>query len=374
MDFKLNDEQEALLDLARRILTDRSTQERLDALDRSGEWFDRELHRELADAGILGIALPEEQGGGGLGFLELHFVLTEVGATVAHVPVWESVVLGGLPIAEFGTAVQQARFLPGVASGELILTAALTEDGRDDPTQVATTARPTEGGWRVDGTKTRVPCAQLADHLLVPARLDSGEVCVLLVDPGSEGVSVRAQETISGRPHAEVELDGVVVADGDVLGDVSDGEHCLTWLLEHAESGLASMQAGVMRTALDMAAKYTSEREQFGRKIGSFQAVGQRVADAFIDAEGVRLTSLQAAWRLSEGLPATEAVSIAKWWAAEGAHRVVHAAQHVHGGVGIDFDYPLHRYFTMAKEIEFTLGHGTTQLLRLGRQMAIEPV
>lgn len=374
MDFDLNDEQEALRDLARRILTDQSTQERLDALDASDQWLDRDLQRELADAGVLGIAVPEAHGGGGLGFLELHLLLVEVGATVAHVPAWESLVLGALPIAQFGSEDQQARLLPGVAAGEVVLTAALTEDGRDDPTQLVTTARSQDGAWVLDGTKTRVPCAQLADAILVPARTESGATGVFLVTPDADGVTLRPQETISGRPHAELELTGVAVDDRDVLGDLDQGQQVLAWLLEHAESGLASMQAGVTRTALDMSAGYTSEREQFGRKIGSFQAVGQRLADAFIDTEGVRLTSLQAAWRLAEGLEATEAVTIAKWWAAEGAHRVVHAAQHVHGGVGIDYDYPLHRYFTAAKEIEFTLGHGTAQLLRLGRQMATEPV
>lgn len=374
MDFTLHDEQEALLQLARKILTDLSTQERLDALDAADQWLDRELLRELAGAGILGIAVPEEYGGGGRGFLELHLILAEVGATVAHVPLWETAVLGGLPVAAFGSEDQRMRFLPGVAAGEVILTAALAEEGRGDPTVLVTTARSQAGGWRLDGTRTRVPCAPLADGILVPAGTDAGEVGVFLVDPGSEGVDVRAQETISGRPHAEVRLTDVFVPDSDVLGDVGEGPHLLTWLLEHAEAGLASMQAGVTRTALEMSASYTAEREQFGRRIGSFQAVGQRVADAFIDAEGVRLTSLQAAWRLAEGLPATDAVAIAKWWAAEGAHRVVHAAQHVHGGIGIDFEYPLHRYFTMAKEIEFTLGHGTDQLLRLGRRMATEPV
>lgn len=369
MDFNLDEGQQALRDLANKILTERSTPQRLDALDASDEWLDRELLGELASTGILGIAVPEEHGGGGRGFLELHLVLSEVGAAAAHVPVWETAVLAGLPIAQFGSPDQQARFLPGIADGDLVLTAALSEDGRDDPRQpVTTTARSTAGGWRLDGTRTRVPCAQLADRILVPARTEDGEVGLFLVDPSGDGVDVRPQETISGRPHAQMVLTDVVVPDDDVLS--GGGTDALAWLLEHAEAGLASMQAGVIRTALEMSAAYTAEREQFGRKIGSFQAVGQRVADAFIDTEGVRLTSLQAAWRLAEGLPASEAVAIARWWAAEGAHRVAHAAQHVHGGIGIDYEYPLHRYFTAAKEIEFTLGHGTAQLLKLGRMLS----
>lgn len=369
MDFGLSDDQQALVDLTSRILADRSTPDRLDALDSSGEWFDADLWGELADAGILGITVPEELGGAGLGFLELHLVLTEVGATVAHVPLWETAVLGVLPLVAFSDSDDHRKLLADVARGERILTAALTEDGRGATLTPAATARRTGGEWRLDGVWTRVPCGQLADRILVPARTPDGSG-LFLIDPDRAGVTLQSQATISGRPHARLELDGVVVPDADVLGRSGQRNDRLTWLMQHAQSGLASMQAGVIRAALELAARHTSEREQFGRKIGSFQAVGQRLADAFIETEGVRLTSLQAAWRLAAGLPAGEAVTIAKWWAAEGAHRVVHAAQHVHGGVGIDYDYPLHRYFTAAKEIEFTLGHGTDQLLELGRRMA----
>jgi 3-oxocholest-4-en-26-oyl-CoA dehydrogenase beta subunit len=159
----------------------------------------------------------------------------------------------------------------------------------------------------------------------------------------------------------------------DVVGEVGANSP-LPDVLLHAEAGLASMQSGVCATALKMSAEYTSEREQFGRPIASFQAVAQRVADGYIDAEAVRLTSLHAAWRLAEGLDAVSAVAIAKWWAADGGHRVLHAAQHVHGGVGLDVEYPLHRFFRLGKQIEFTLGHGTAHLQRIGRELATEPV
>ena len=131
---------------------------------------------------------------------------------------------------------------------------------------------------------------------------------------------------------------------------------------------------GVCAEALRLTAEYTKTREQFERPIATFQAVGQRAADAYIDTEAVRLTAWQAVWRLSEGLPATESVAIAKFWTAEGGQRVVHAAQHLHGGMGVDRDYPLHRYFLWAKQIELTLGGGTQHLLELGKILADEPV
>lgn len=373
MDFELSEETEALRELVTRILTERSTPRRLDELASSEDWIDHRTYKELIDAGIVGIALPEAVGGGGLGFLELHFALEQVGATTARVPLWETIVLGALPIVRHGTEAQRDRLVTPVAEGTSLLTAALAEPGPVDPLAPATTARRTSDGWQLNGLKTQVPIGQLADHVLVSASTEDGDVGVFVVATDLTGVTLTDQETISGRPHAQLELDQVTVSAEDVVGQV-DGGTVLRDVLQCAEAGLASMQSGVCATALRMAAEYTSEREQFGRPIASFQAVGQRVADAYIDTEAVRLTSLQAAWRIAEGLEAAEAVAIAKWWAAEGGHRVLHAVHHVHGGVGIDYEYPLHRYFSLGKQIEFTLGHATQQLQVLGRRLAEEPV
>jgi alkylation response protein AidB-like acyl-CoA dehydrogenase len=146
------------------------------------------------------------------------------------------------------------------------------------------------------------------------------------------------------------------------------------WIFEHTTAALCATAAGVCETALRMTAEYTKTREQFDRPIATFQAVGQRAAEAYIDTEAVRLTAWQAAWRLDAGLPATAEVSVAKFWAADGGQRVVHAAQHLHGGIGVDRDYPLHRYFLWAKHLELTLGGATSQLLRLGSLLADQPV
>lgn len=373
MDFSLSAETEAVRDLATRILTEQSTVVRLAQLDAGHDWLDHRTHRELADAGIVGIALPEDVGGAGLGFLELYYALEQVGATAAHVPLWETAVVAGLAIARHGTDEQRRRLLPGVAAGETLLTAALVEPGPSDARAPATVARRDDGGWRLDGTKTQVPLARSAERILVSAATDDGAVGLFLLDPAVAGVTLEDQETVSGKPHQLLRLEQAPVVDEDVLGEV-DGRETLHDVLLHAEAGLASVQSGVCATALKMSAEYTSEREQFGRPIASFQAVGQRVADAYIDTEAVRLAALQAAWRLAEGLDATEAVAIAKWWAAEAGHRVLHAAHHVHGGIGIDYEYPLHRYFMLGKQIEFALGHGTRQLQRIGRVLADEPV
>lgn len=374
MDFQLSPETEALRDLARRILTERSTPERLQQLEASGHWLDDRTWSELADAGVVGIALPEDVGGGGMGFLELHHALEQVGATAAKVPLWETVVLAALPIARHGTQQQRHELLDDVVTGQRLLTGALGEPGPSDPFSPSVRAqRDGATGWRLQGVKTQVPLGRQADRILVSAATDDGAVGLFLVSPGQEGVTLADQETVGARPFVRTELEQVRVADTEVVGDVDGGE-VLRDVVLHAQAGLASMQSGVCAAALRMAADYTSQREQFGRPIASFQAVGQRVADAYIDTEAVRLAALQAAWRLAEGLDAEEAVAIAKWWAAEGGHRVLHAAHHVHGGVGIDLEYPLHRYFRLGKQIEFTLGHGTQQLQHIGRRLADEPV
>jgi 3-oxocholest-4-en-26-oyl-CoA dehydrogenase beta subunit len=374
MDFSLSEEQEATRDLARQILSDRVTHERLKEIEAGGDGFDRDTWAELTKAGLLGIALPEDVGGSGLGFVALCRLLEEVGRTVAPVPVLPTIVLGALPIAQFGTDAQRRQYLPGVVAGESVLTAALVETGTDalHPT---TTARADGDGWRVDGVKTLVPAGLIADRVLVPAAVgDDGAIVVLIVDPSASGVTRERQDTTSGIPQARLELDGVHVDVSDVLGDAKSGAAIVDWVVERANAAMCSIATGVCEQALHMTAEYTKTREQFDRPIATFQAVGQRAADAYIDTEAVRLTALQAAWRLEAGLPAAAEVAVAKFWAADGGQRVVHAAQHLHGGIGVDRDYPLHRYFLWAKELELTLGGATPQLLKLGGILAAEPV
>ncbi len=371
MDFTLNDDQQALVGLATQILTERSTQKRLDALDDEGTWFDRDLWKQLADAGIVGAALKEDVGGGGLGFAELALLLEQVGATVAQVPLLDTVLCAGLVLDAFGTQEQRQRDLPGVADGTTLLAAALVESGRDDLMRPVTRATTAGAAYTVTGTKTSVPLADLATRLVVSASLADGQVVLLLVEPTAAGVTVREGRGTSGQPLFEVELDGVAA---EVLVGPEGGADALAWLLDRALVGVAATALGVSATALRLSATYTTGREQFGRAIATFQAVGHRLADAYIDVEGMRLTTLQAVWLLDAGLPGRDEARIAKWYASEGGHRVAHACQHVHGGVGIDVDYVLHRYFRWSKQLEFAFGSAQSQLLSLGAALAAEPV
>ncbi|HEY1635427.1 MAG TPA: acyl-CoA dehydrogenase family protein [Acidimicrobiales bacterium] len=373
MDFALNDEQEAVRDLAQQILEGHVTQERLKEIEAGAQQIDRRLWAELARANLLGIGLPEDAGGSGLGFVELFLLLEQVGRTVAPVPLLPTLVLGALPIAEHGTSEQRQRYLPPVVAGDLVLTAALAEVGTE-PTRPVTTARRDGAGWRLDGVKVCVPAADVAGRVVTPARTGEDTVGLFLVDPTGEGVQADDQQTTSRQPEQRLELVGAPVPAEDVLGDPEGGAPMLDWLLERATVAYCAVAVGVCEEALRLTAEYTRTREQFDRPIASFQAVGQRAADAYIDTEAVRLTAVHAAWRLTSGLPAAEEVAVAKFWAADGGQRVVHAAQHLHGGIGVDRDYPLHRYFLWAKQLELTLGGATAQLRHLGSMLASEPV
>jgi acyl-CoA dehydrogenase len=356
VDFSFTEAQTELAGLARKILA-----------ERDNPWAD------VAAAGVLAAGLPDSLGGAGLGFLEQCSVLCEIGRAASPVPYLVSAVLGAGAIASFGTAEQQRRWAGPAGDGSAVLTVALAEEDGDDPSSPSVLASRVAGRWRLSGVKTLVSALPGADLVLVPASAPSG-VAVFLVQPADVGVTVQAQELTDGADAGRLVLDGAEIDDGMVLGSPGQGTEIVDWLVARATVGLCAVQAGVAGRALELTAEYARSREQFGRPIGSFQAVAQRLADAYIDVEAIRLTMWQAAWLLDRGRPGdpevAAAVATAKFWAADAGHRVAHTAVHVHGGLGIDTSYPVHRYFTAAKRAEFTLGGATAQLLRLGDILA----
>ena len=358
MDFTLNEAQDELAGLARKILAERDTRER--------QW-------DLAAAGVLAAGLPEAFGGAGLGLLEHCSVLAEIGRAVSDVPYLASIVLGAGAIAEFGSPSQQRQWVVPAGQGSVVLTAALAEEDGDDPRIPSASATRRNGRWVLSGVKTAVPAAPRADLLLVPVSTADG-VSVFLVEPSDAGVTVEPQRLTDFAEAGRVVLNGVTLDDDRVLGP---GAQVADWLVARGTVGLCAAQAGVIERALELTAEYARNRVQFGRPIGSFQAVTQRLADAYVDVEAVRLTMWQAAWLLAAGSAAapapaevTAAVATAKFWAAEAGHRVAHTAVHVHGGLGIDTSYPVHRYFVAAKHHEFALGGATAQLRRIGAILA----
>lgn len=375
MDFTLTDEQQAVHDLAERVFTDRATPERVAA---SGG-FDRQLWADLASTGLLGIALAEDHGGSGRGLLEASLVLEQQGRRVAPVPLWPAV-CAGLALARFGSADQRARWLPALAGGSSLVTLGLEEWDTADPLRPATVATSASGGWRLSGTKAAVPAAQEADRVLLPAATPEGPR-LFLVDPVGAGVTLQRAATTIDEPSAHVVLEDAPgePVDRGVDGSGASAEGAgrtvgpVGWLVDRARVALAALQLGVAEGALGLAAGHVTHREQFGRPLGTFQAVAHRMADGYIDLAAMRTTLSQAAWRLDEGLDPGTAVTVASWWAADAGDRLVHAVQHLHGGVGVDVSHPLHRYLLWGTQLANTLGGPSAQLARLGSQLRAGP-
>ena len=372
MDFTLNETQEDLRKLARSILEERATPERIRDVESSDEGIDRELWAEFAQADLLGVALPEDVGGSGHGIAELCVLLQEVGRRVAPIPLLSTIGLGSLPIAAFGGADQRKRLLAPVLEGTSLLTAALQESARHDPLAVQTTATRDGSRWRLDGTKVAVPHAPLADRIVVSARTGDDATGLFVLDPSARGVAIESTRSTHRELQANITLDGAFVGDDDVLGDPTSGNAELRYAYQHALACMCATAVGVFESAVRITADYISNRQQFGRPIATFQGATLRAADAYIDTEAVDVTTWSAIWQLAEGRDAADALAIAKFWVADGGQRVVHACQHLHGGIGVDTDYPVHRYFLWAKELELTLGGATPQLLRIGASLAGE--
>jgi len=374
MNFNFDDEHEAAKELAGHIFSDASSFDRLREVeaDAKGPGFDAELWAKLAESNLIGLPLGEDLGGGGFGFLSLCLALEEAGRNLTPVPLVESVVYTALPIERFGSDSLKKSLLPRVVAGEAVLTPALHEMGSGALARKAATRATAAGdGFEISGEKICVPFAAAAEKLLVSASGDAG-LGLFLVSPNAKGVSLELQATTAHERQYVVKLDGVSVEGDDVFAPPGRGEEILDWVEPRAATALAALAVGLSEEALAQTATYTATRKQFGREIGSFQGVSMRAADGYIDVEAMRSTMWQAAWRIDTGEADEKAVGVAKWWACRGGHRIAHTAQHLHGGIGSDIDYPIHRFFLRLKHIAFTLGGASEQLSGLGARMAEE--
>ncbi|MFD0899757.1 acyl-CoA dehydrogenase family protein [Actinomadura sediminis] len=348
MDFTLGEELEAVRDLARQILTDHTTPERLRAAETTG--VDEPLWKELAAAGLLGVALPESAGGAGLGVSGLAILLEEQGRTVAPVPLWPALV-AGLTLAEHGTCPQE------IADGTLRYTLALEEFGLREPSEPSCRAVPDGDGWRLTGTKAVVPSASAARRMLVSATGPDGPA-LFAADTDAPGAAWENTRTTTHDVAGTVTLDA---APAERLGDGA-----LATALRLTRIALAAVQLGVAEGALRMTADYLAGREQFGRPLGTFQAVQHQLADSYIEIDALRVCLWHAISLVTAGEDADQATLVAKWWSDEGGLNVVHRTQHLHGGIGVDVDYPIHRYFLWGKQISGTLGGASADLALLG--------
>ena len=374
MNFEFSEEEEAVSALAAQILGDATSFDRLREVeaDADGPGYDKELWGALAEANLLGLALSEDHGGQDWSFLALCMLFEQAGRNLAPIPLLESIVYTALPIQQFGSDTLKKELLPQVIAGDAVLTAALFELGDPALARKARTRADASGdGFSLSGEKVCVPYAAAADKILVSAQGDAG-LGLFLVDPGAAGVTLAQQETTAHERQFVLTLDGVSISGNDVVAAPGRGEEVLDWLEPRAATVLSALAVGVASEGLQQTAAYTSERKQFEKPIGSFQGVSLRAADAYIDVEAMRATMWQAAWRIDSGDSGEKQAAIAKWWACMGGHRVSHTCQHLHGGIGADVDYPIHRHFLRLKHIAMTLGGSNEQLANLGARMAEE--
>ncbi|XRQ04135.1 acyl-CoA dehydrogenase family protein [Actinomadura welshii] len=367
MDFNLDETQQEIKGLAAGLLQREASQERLEAFEKSGAAYDAVTWKALAQAGLLGIVLPEDAGGAGLGPVELAVILREVGLRTAPVPVYASLALAAVPIALHGTDGQRALLAP-LTEGETVLTGAYREPGPAG--EVATVARRDGDGFVLDGVKTFVPYAREASLMLVPARVEGEGVGVFLVEPAAAAVT--RQPSATAEPLSRVALDGVRAGPDALLGGTADGA---AWhsLRRSAVAGAVAVSSGVIEGALELTKEYTRTREQFDRALAQFQAVTMQIGDVYIAKRALDVAVWAGVWRLAEGAADTdEVLAVAAYNACEPVVEALYTCQHLHGGIGLDVTYPLHRHFAWGKHCAHLLGGAEGTLDSLGALVAQE--
>ena len=368
MTFALSDDQKAVRDLARQIFATTCTKEALDKTEADGGFFSAAAWRALSESGLISMAVDESHGGGGLGLMEQALVLRQAGQHVAPVPVLESAMLAAPAIAQFGPKALRDELLAGLLSGKDIATVALNDSGSRDPELPAVRASAPDGDentWTLNGDSACVPWWNESMGALVPAT--DGETT------GLWWVTKSAAET------SEVRAESQTATDNQPLTALSwrgcpatrvGGDEALKFVVQRAVLGRCAMALGIAKMALELTAEFCRTREQFGAPIGTFQAVSQRAGDMYVDTQVMELALLGAAWSLQSETATEAAASTALWtaryWATEAGHRVVAAAQHLHGGTGFDRDYPVYRCFLRARRLELGLGTARESLARLG--------
>ena len=365
MEFEFTEDLAEVRGLAEQVFSASANPGHLREIERSGG-FDAAMWKTLAESDLLGIALPESVGGAGLGMLGLVAVLEQQGRSLVPVPLWSVAATAALPLAEFGTREQIESWMPGILDGSRLVTGAFDTGTGQTP---GVHAEATDSGWTLTGSVVSVPGAEHADALVVPVRLPDSGIAVGLVRTDADGLTRTPLSVTNYESSATVDFSGVTITADDILA--GDGAHIMSWVMRRARVALAALSIGVCSEALAQTAAYTSQRVQFGRPLSTNQAVAVRAADAHLDAESIRLTALRAAWLMDTGKDeeSEAAALVAKWWASRGGLRVVHATQHLHGGMGADIDYPIHRYFLWGRQIAFTLGSAAAIGAALGDQL-----
>lgn len=364
MDFTLSEEQEMLKKMARDFLADKCPKTLVRELERDEKGYSPELWGEMAELGWMGLVFPEKYGGSGMSFFDLSILLEEMGRACLLGPFFSTVVLGGLTILEAGNEAQKEKYLRGIVSGEAILSLALTEASACyDATSVKVKAVAHKDAYVISGTKLYVPDAHIADYLLCVARTSEqaeaqNGVTIFVTDAKSPVISTTVLKTIAGDKQCEVFFNRVRVPEENILGQLGQGWEVVPRVIERAAVARCCHLVGGMQRMLEMTVAYAKERRQFGRPIGSFQAIQHYCTNMATDVDGSRFVTYQAAWRLSEGLPCAKEVAIAKAWTGEAFTRVSTLAHQIHGAIGSTLDHDLQFYTRQGMMAKLSFGDG----------------
>lgn len=377
MDFYLSAEQKVLKKSIRDFLEKEFPKDLVRELDESDEGYSSELWRKMAELGWMGLVFPDEYGGFDFGFFDLILLLEEMGYNICPGPFFSTVVLGGLPIFMFGNDGQKKKFLPGIASGEMIITMALTEqDPNYSASSVKVRAIPDKGEYIINGTKLFIPDANVADYFLCVARTREGVepeegVTIFLVDARTRGIKCTLLKTLSRDKQCEVLFDNVRVPEEHILGDLDRGWPIVKDALEKASVAQCAEMVGGAQAVFDMTSQHTKKRRQFDRPIGSFQAVQHHITNMWIDVYASRNMLYKTAWKISEGIPAGLDVAMTKAYINEAYRQVCLLGHQIFGAISFTMEHDMHLYYRRAKKGELAFGNSDFQRENVARELGL---
>ncbi len=378
MDLGLDEQQEMLKNFARDFLEKECPESLVREMEEDEKGYSPSLWQKMAQQGWMGLIIPEKYGGTGMNLCELVVLLEEFGRALVPGPFISTVVLGAVPVMEAGTDAQKDDLLPKIAAGQLIMTMALTEPSAKWTADGVTLEAKKDGGdYVLNGVKLFVPDAHVTDKMVVVARTAKGKtpedgITLLVVDSKSPGIKFESLKTIAADKQCEVTFENVRVPAANVLGTAGKG-----WAIVDKTSKVATIAAsaylvGLSQMDFDVTLNYAKERVQFGRPIGSFQAIQHKLADAVIDVDGSRFITYKAAWSLQEGEPDADlTIAMAKAWCSDASRRVVAHGQQIHGGIGFTKEYKIQLYFRRQKWMELMWGDADFHRERVAEMLEV---
>ena len=374
MNYELTEDQRIIKESAHRLLAESCSTDFVRMMAEDEKGFTPELWNSMAELGWMGLPFPEAYGGSGMSFLDLVVILTEMGYFCTPGPFFSTVVLGGLTVLEAGTEEQKKAILPEVAAGKRFLTLAwLEEEGIPQPEGIRLSADLQAGRVLLSGTKLFVPDAHVADTILCAARTgDAPEaISLFVVDAKQPGIRITPLETLADDKQFEVVFDRVAVPESDLLGEAGKGWPVLHNTLLRAAVGKCAEMDGASRKALEFAVGYAKERVQFGKLVGTFQAVQYHCADMLTFADTIHFMTCHAAWKIASGLPFVQEASMCKAWVSQAHRRLVGLAHQVLGGIGFMEEHDLQIYYRRAKAAELAFGDAELHREKVAQAMGL---